>query len=235
MKKLDTIKTVQLIILLLLSGICFYLIVLKSNVYHIVTDSPELKLVCALLWITLFIGFIFIFIDFSVYSIQKKSFNALDYAVHSDPLAKIANRSGCDEIIEKYIDKDLPENMACVMFLLTSLADTNSQSRTEGNQQIRNFSIILKLASVNICFVGRNGGNVFMAIFEDASQQNIDLFLSRISDKVKEYNSDHEEMPMLYQYGSAFHEDSAKNINELISMAHSRARDSEKHPVSEVD
>lgn len=232
MKKLDTLKSIQLIIYIIIAGVCFYLIVIHSNVYHLIADSKELQLVCLLLWGTLFIAFLFIFIDFSMYARQKKDFKALDYAVHSDPLAKIANRSGCDEVIEKYANKELPTNMCVIMLFLTSLNDINkTQSRTEGNKQIRSFSIILKLASVNMCFVGRNGGNVFMAIFEDTTKENIDLFLDRVETKVIEHNKDHQNLAMHYQYGYAYHVEDAKEVGDLISIANQKGREADRHPI----
>lgn len=232
MKTLERAKTIQLLVFLAIAGVCFYLIVAKSNVYHLITQSKELQLVCALLWASLFTAFIFIFIDFSLYSKQKKEYNALDYAVHSDALAKIANRQGIDEIIDNYVDRPLPMNMGCAMFILTSLNEINKHhTRAEGNTQIRNFSIILKLASTDVCFVGRNGGNVFMAIFENASSLQVEAVLDRIAEKVKEYNRKKDSIPMYYQMGLAYHENSdIATINELISLANKRAHAAEPFP-----
>lgn len=231
MKKLERIKTTELFALMALSLLCFYLIIVRSNVYHTIADNRELQLVCVLLWVTLFTAFIFVFLDFSLYSKQKNEFNALDYAVHSDSLAKIANRQGIDDLIEQYIDKPLPLHMGCIMFLLTSLNEVNKQSRAEGNMQIRNFSIILKLASTDICFVGRNGGNVFMAIFEDTTREKINSFINRIEEKVSENNKNRENLPMYYQYGLAFEEnEDIRSINALISLANKRAHSSDTFP-----
>ncbi len=231
MRKIEIIKTIELFILIALSIICFYLIILRTNVYHQVTESMELRLLCSLLWFILFVSFMFIFVDFSLYTKQKSKFNALDYAVHSDNLAKIANRQGIDEVIEKYLDNPLPAHLGCMMLLLTSLKDVNSISRVEGNNQIRAFSVILKLASVNMCFVGRNGGNVFLAIFEETIKEKIDNYIRRINKKVSEYNQKENVYPMYFKYGIAFDEgDEIKTINELISLANKRAQAAEICP-----
>lgn len=234
MKLIERAKTLELLIFLAIAGLCFYMIVIESNVYHLIADSKELQLVCGLLWASLFVAFIFIFIDLSLYSKQKKAINALDYAVHSDNLAKIANRQGIDEVIDKYVGLPLPENMGCAMFILTSLNDINKHhTRADGNTQIRNFSIILKLASADVCFVGRNGGNVFMAIFENANSMQVESFMERICEKVREYNRKKNNLPMYYQVGLAYHEDeSIDSINKLISLASQRSRDGEITPGS---
>lgn len=223
MKKLDTLKTIQLLVFTVLAIVCFVLIVRNPDVYQSVAISSSVRLLSVLLWISLCLSFVFIFIDFSIYITQKKDFNALTYAVHSDPLAKIANRSGCDELIEQYTGKELPPDLGCVMLELTSLAQTNRMyDRMAGNRQIRNFSIILKMASVNTCFVGRNGGNKFLAIFENSSREIIDEFLARVDQKVIDHNSDKKNPRMSFCYGMAFHEDDVTEITELVALSNRR-------------
>ncbi len=223
MKKLDIIKTIQLLVFSVLAILCFVLIVADSDVYQSIAVSKSVRLLSVLLWISLFFSFLFIFIDFSVYVTQKKDYNALDYAVHSDPLAKIANRNGCDELLEQYADKPLPDDLGCIMFELTSLYETNkTYNRMAGNRQIRNFSIILKMASVNTCFVGRNGGNKFLAIFENTSREIMDEFLARIDSKVIDHNSDPKNPKMTYSYGTAFHEVNVKEVTDLVALSNRR-------------
>lgn len=237
MKKIERIKTLQLIVFFLIALACIYIIIVKSDTYYQIAESKDLQILTALLWVILFAAFLFIFLDFTLYARQKSDYNALDYAVHSDPLAKIANRQGCDEIIEKYIDQPLPDHMGVVMFLLTSLNDINRfHNRLLGNKQIRNFSIILKLAAANICFVGRNGGNVFMAIFEEAADENLDVFLSRIEEKVIEYNLNKEELPMYYTLGTSLKSEESEDvtINALISTANKKAHGSGIYPAGTV-
>ncbi|MCR4999203.1 MAG: GGDEF domain-containing protein [Lachnospiraceae bacterium] len=223
MKKLDILKTVQLFIFTALAIVCFLLIVTDDDVAPSIAISHSVRLFSVLLWICLFFSFLFIFIDFSMYITQKRDYRALDYAAHSDPLAKIANRNGCDELIEQYIDQPLPPDMGCIMFELTSLEETNrNYNRMAGNRQIRNFSIILKMASVNTCFVGRNGGNRFLAIFEDSSREIMDEFLARIDQKVMDHNGDPQNPRMTYSYGMAFHEQHVKQITELVALSNRR-------------
>lgn len=225
MKKLERFKTAQLFIFMFMALLCFYLIVIRSNVYHLIAESKELQLVCILLWATLFTAFFFVFMDLFMYSKQKIKFNALDYAANSDSLTSIANRQGIDEIIDKYVDAPLTSEMGCAMFLLTSLNEINkNHSRAEGNAHIRNFSVILKLASTDICFVGRNGGNVFLAIFEKTSREIMEGFMDRIATKVAEYNKKNT-LPMVYESGMAYIDDIENpTINGLISLANKRAR-----------
>ena len=89
---------------------------------------------------------------------------------------------------------------------------------------IRDFSNILRLSSDELCFVGRNGGNKFLAIFEQCTEEDMQKFLDRIALRVTNHNRDVVNSPLEYSYGRAFREKNAKTITELISLANSRIK-----------
>ena len=231
MKKLDIAKTIQLIVFIILALVCAGLILLNPELYHMIGADSRVRLICGLLWLVLFISFLFIFLDFSLLSSWKKDFRELNYAVHSDPVAGIANRFSCDALIEKYLDKPRPENMGCIMFDLTNIADINRNfGHIQGNILIRDFSNILRLTSLNLCFVGRNGGNKFIALFEDTDLEKINTFLTRVNQKVKEHNEVEKTHPIHYQYGIAFHDGSAApTITDLIALSFKRINQNDTH------
>ena len=116
------------------------------------------------------------------------------------------------------------------MFDLTNLYDINKQfGHAQGNALIREFSTILQTTAVDLCFVGRNGGNKFMALFENGSTDKILFLISRIKQKVDVYNDLNPNCRIDYLYGIAFNEgDSVKTITDLISLANKRIY--EKNP-----
>ena len=76
-----------------------------------------------------------------------------------------------------------------------------------------------------ICFVARNGGNKFLALFEDCTDEKIAVFLGSVDQKVNANNSSSGSFPIEYQYGIAFHEDTEnkpKTITDLIALADRR-------------
>ena len=226
MKKHDFLyKTVQLILYIILTGCCLYIILFDSRLYHLVASDPSIRLLCIFLWLTLGLSFIFIYRDFMFFSSYKSNYRELDYAVHSDPLSGLANRFSCDVMIEKYLDKPLPEDIGCVMFELTNIYKINQlYGHIQGNRLIKEFSNILRGASTDLCFVGRNGGNKFLAVFEDATQENIAVFLEKVIDKVQSYNQASSDcLSIEYKYGIAFHEGkNVKMITDLIALSNKR-------------
>lgn len=224
MKKFNLFKTIQLIIFIVLAGAGLYLVLTDQELYHMIATNPHIRMLCTLLWAVCGISFLFIFFDFSLFSTLKKDYQELDYAVCSDPVAGIANRFSCDAMIEKYLDKPMPPHICSVMFELSNLMEVNQErGHMKGNELIREFSSILQNSSVNIAFVGRNGGNKFLAIIENCSEEKLNTFLSRINDRVNKYNQSNPTLPIHFHYGVAMDEDSQiTTITELIALSNKR-------------
>ena len=224
MKKFDTLKTIQLIVFIAMTVACIIIVFMNKNLFHLIASQGDVRLMCIMLWLTLVLVFLFTFIDFSLFASFKHDYSELDYAVHSDPVAGIANRYSSDAIIEPYLDKPLPENMGCIMLELSNIKEINElYGHVQGNKLIRDFSNILKLTSVNLCFVARNGGNKFLALFEEGTEEKIEVFLSRIDQKVSANNSSPDAYPINYRYGIAFREgEKANTITDLIALSNRR-------------
>ncbi len=224
MKKFDVFKTIQLALFVLLAGAGLLIILTDQALYRTIANDTRVRALCILLWAALVLSFLFIFMDFSLFSTFKKDFRELDYAVSSDPVSGIANRYSCDGIIEKYLDQPLPRNIGCIMFDLTNIREINrTLGHVRGNELIHDFSGILQASSMNLCFVGRNGGNKFMALFENCTAQKLATFLERVESKVSLYNENSESAPIVYKYGVAYRENEAvQTITDLIALSNHR-------------
>lgn len=234
MKKFDILKTVQLVVFVGLAAVSLFQILTDPRLYHLVATDAQIRTLCILLWLVLVLSFLFIFLDFSHFSSFKREYKELDFAVSSDPVAGIANRYSCDALIEKYVDQPLPDNIGCIMFELTNLREINkSCGHLQGNELIREFSLILQSSSAKMCFVGRNGGNEFIALFENCSRKKLINFLKQVSKKVAEHNDTMDNAPIAYRYGVAFNEGHpGGSITELVALSARRARQSKKQNIS---
>lgn len=223
MKKFNMFKIIQLALLCLLGVISVYLL-LQPEVKQYIFAQRSATILFILIWVLLLFGFISLLIDFSLISSIKLNYHNLYNVAYSDPLSGIPNRFSCDTIIEKYYDKKLPENVGCVMIDLTNLPDINTlYDYKTGNKVLKDFSIILSNAAVSLCFVGRNGGNKFLAIFEDCTEEKMQVFLARIEDRVRQNNQAPNAIVMEYQFGSALNsKEHIDQITRLISLANSR-------------
>lgn len=223
-KRFELIKTLQLLICIAIAAVGLAVILRDTRLYQMVGRDPSVRILCVLLWLSLGVSFIGIFWDFSTHSSFKKDYRELDYAVYNDHIAGIANRNSCDAMIEKYLDKPLPDTLGCVMMDLLNIRDINeAHGHTKGNETIQEFSNILHTASLGLCFVGRNGGNKFMALFEECDEGKINTFLTRVHRQVEFYNT-RGDMPRIeYRTGRTLSRDErVDTITQLIALSDRR-------------
>lgn len=225
MKKYSLYKTIQLIVMIAISAGVILWIFPQADVFHAVANDPTYKLLAVTAWSVLLISFLFIFLDYAFFFNYKKDYKEMELAVSSDPVSGIANRFSCDMVIEKYMDKPLPDNLGVIMINMTNVNEINRMyGHLQGNMIIRDFSNMLHISSSDLCFVGRNGGINFLAIFEDSTEDKMQIFLDRVKQRVSISNRDAKSIPVEYGFGCAFSgSDSVKGITELIALANSRA------------
>ncbi len=197
---------------------------MQPEVKQYIFDSTPATILFIIVWAVLLVTFIFLLIDFSLISSMKMDYHNLYDVAYSDPLSGIPNRFSCDTIIEKYYDKKLPDDIACVMIDLSNLPEINTlYDHRTGNKVLKDFSGILSTAAVSLCFVGRNGGNKFLAIFENCTDEKLNTFLDRVTDRVDQYNQASDSISMEYRIGKAMNRDEhLEQITKLISLANSR-------------
>lgn len=223
MKRFSTFKIVQLALLVVITLFSIY-ILMQPSVKQFIFSSSAATALFAVIWILMLASFIFLLVDFHLISSIKLNYHNLYDVAYSDQLSGIPNRFSCDTVIEKYYDKDLPEDIACIMIDLTNLPEVNRlYSHTNGNKLLKNFSDILSSASLSLCFLGRNGGNKFLAIFEHADQNKIETFLARVTDRVNQHNKAADAIAIEYRIGVAMNsKEHLEQITSLIALANKR-------------
>lgn len=223
-KKSELLKTIQLFLFLCITCAALVAVFKDNELYQMIGSNVSVRFISMLLWLTLGFSFIFILIDFRISASMKKDYKELDYALRNDRVAGIANRYSCDAMIDKYVDTVLPDNIGCVMLEISNIREINeTYGHTRGNAAIQEFANILLTASVGLCFVGRNGGNKFMALFEDCTAERMNAFLVRVNGKIDAHNRRSETPPLEYRTGSAFSaEDKVPGITQLISLSDKR-------------
>ena len=154
MKRFDILKTIQLMIMLLLTAAALFTVFRNEELYGLIASNAGVRLLSFLLWLGLGLSFIFLFIDFNSYAGIKRENAELDHAIYADALTGIANRYSVDTYLAAYLNKPLPPDMGCVTYELTSLGEINARSGNEaGDEAIQIFSDILKNAAQGVCFI----------------------------------------------------------------------------------
>ncbi|MBR2942175.1 MAG: diguanylate cyclase [Clostridia bacterium] len=223
-KRFEIIKTIQLLLFMGIAAAGLFAVFTDDALYQMVGRNPSVRTLCLLLWLALGLAFVGIYWDFSTHSSFKRAYRELDFAVYNDHIAGIANRYSCDAMIEKYMDKPMPDTLGCVMLDLLNIREINSEhGHAKGNEAIQAFSAVLHTASLGLCFVARNGGNKFMALFENCDESKINTFLSRVGRLVEQSNAKGKIPHIEYRTGRALSRDEhVDTITQLIALTDRR-------------
>lgn len=224
MKKLSSLKVIHFAFTFVITLLCIYELFQPQLRAEVFRSAPSTTLFLCV-WALLLVDYVFLLLDFHTLSVTKSDYNDLYNAVYADQASGLPNRFSCDVMIDKYSNAPLPAELSCVIVNLTSLFEINDRlGHSEGNRALRVFSSIISSAAVSLCFVGRNGGNKFLAIFEQGGREKIDAFLALLRSRVDSYNAENPDRVLVYSVGCALNsEENCSAMNKLISTANRRA------------
>lgn len=238
MKKFGWIKTIQLVLFILLTAAALAVIFRDNALYQEIASDPHVRALCLILWFALGLSFLFMLMDFGMYSGLKRENLELDQAIHLDMLTGVANRNSCDAFISKYRRKKMPGHMGCVTLVLLNLADINEElGHDSGDAALRDFAEILTQSAKvkgapegeTSCFIGRNGGNRFLAIFRSCSHELLSDFLLEVERLIGQRETEGK-CRLIYAVGTAFDEDSSvNNLAGLVALSDRRAARDQSH------
>lgn len=225
MKRFDRIKTLQLVLLVAFTAVALVSIIRDPELYNLIATNRAAKTISVILWVTLGTSFLFLLYDFSSYADMRRENMELDNAVYSDALTGIANRYSVDAFMGQFLGKPLPEDMGVVTLEMTNLQEINkAQGHSGGDLAIQSFATILQDAAGRACFIGRNGGNKFVAIFRDCTDARLARFLAKVQLLTEQRNTSHDEVPIKYTCGTAFNEgEGVGTVTELVALSDRRA------------
>lgn len=129
----------------------------------------------------------------------------LQKKVYLDEATGLPNKNKCEEILE---GSDGGEEISgvyavCVFDLNNLRTINNSLGHDKGDEYIRSFAVQLRKAVPEEYFVGRNGGDEFLAILRGLNREEVEACMNHIRTQMAEYSRQHPEMPISYAGGYA--------------------------------
>ena len=135
------------------------------------------------------------------YAAQNK---ILQKKVYLDEATGLPNKNKCEEILSDDSVLMPGRQVAVCVFDLNNLRSINNNlGHDMGDAYIRSFAVQLRRAVPEQHFVGRDGGDEFLAVFHESSHQEIEESLQHIRDCMNVYSAEHPEMPISYAAGYA--------------------------------
>ena len=143
----------------------------------------------------------------------------LEQKAYTDAHTGLPNKRACKELL---INKEIiKEPTACIMFDLNNLKTVNdTMGHSAGDQLIMNFARLLRSVIPEKDFVGRYGGDEFMAVIYHTSKTEVEDLLKSLYREKDRLNSNENQIQIDYACGWAFpDEDGAYTMQMLLDKA----------------
>ena len=163
---------------------------------------------------------LFSFILFTFISGAVASWETNKEAV-TDLNTGLYNRGRCTEILSDNTPLSARDGVCVLMLDLNYLKRVNDNfGHAEGDKLILAFANIIHSKLPAGSFVGRFGGDEFLAVLYDTTEEEIEKTISDIRESVEQYNSKKDRIPISFSEGYAFSMDMpGKTIHELFKEA----------------
>ncbi|MBR6451457.1 MAG: diguanylate cyclase [Lachnospiraceae bacterium] len=232
MKKTDyfqnykTFKVVQLVMLVLFAIVFFLYLYMDETLRTSVYTNKSLLTICVFLWAFMIYSFISIIWDF--HQLQKNIVDnhVLNRTAYLDNLTGMPNRNSCDMIFEKYEAAGDISHIGCALISISNLHELNAQfGRDAGNRYLQDFSSIFEKLGDGYGFVGRNGGNEFIAVLEHCTDEKMNSFIGKLTDALDEYNASHTGGSIALSCHTALNRELGVNrFSELMRLLYNEAK-----------
>ena len=146
----------------------------------------------------------------------------LSQTAYVDSLTGLPNRLSVDLTINNHSTPESLEGVGCVVLRLSNLIAINDKYGHEvGDSLIQDFCVLLRDVSSRYGFVGRNGGNEYLGIFEACDDDLVTQFIADLYVAINLYNSVHLETPVEFEYSYALNSDKkVSRFSELLSIVY---------------
>lgn len=122
--------------------------------------------------------------------ILGRSKEFLDYIMYTDKKTGLPNRAMCDIEIERYAAEKLKDSFVFALIKIDNLKYVNDKGgREAGDALLKAFGKILKRAAASYGFVGYNGSDQFIGMFEECTLQRANDFKQYLEELIRYHNA----------------------------------------------
>ena len=144
---------------------------------------------------------------------------ALQKKVYLDKATGLPNKNKCEELLDD--PEPAAENVGVCSFDLNNLRRiNNSMGHEAGDAYIRRFAVCLRASMPAEQFVGRDGGDEFIAVTHGLDEDAMRECLAHVREAMTEESRGYPDMPLSYAVGYALASDFPGNtMRELFNFA----------------
>lgn len=223
-KQFRTAKIIHLGLLAVMEILFILTLVTENRLRTRIFSDRTLFALCAFTWLFLLLGFLFLLYDFYKIRIFAQESHLLSQTAYLDRLTGIPNRYSLDEIFRTYTTPESLEDTGCLLFSIANLKTVNEISgHNIGDTMIRDFCNIFEEIGDSFGFIGRNGGNEFVAVITPCSPQIIQDFRTTLENRISLYNKEHAAAPILLRSAyTLYSEEPVQTFTELLILTYNK-------------
>ena len=223
-KQFRTAKIVHLSLLVGMELIFILIMMVDKRLRLWVFSDRALFTLFVFIWLFLLLGLVFLFYDFYKLRAFVQESHHLNQTVYLDSLTGLPNRYSLDEIFRNYTTPESLEDTGCLLFSIANLKTVNEISgHAAGDAMIRYFSNIFEEIGDKFGFIGRNGGNEFVAVITPCSPQIIQDFRTTLENRISSYNKEHTAAPILLRSAyTLYAEEPVQSFTELLVLTYNK-------------
>ena len=223
-KTFRILKIVQFCILVGIELTFFLILILNPSLGKNIYSNQALFILCITTWIMMIFNLLCMFIDFWKLRSFALNSHALSQAAYLDNLTGIPNRHSLDIVFRTYTTPESMVGIGCAMFSISNLKDINERmGHASGDSMIQNFCSIFEEVGDSFGFVGRNGGNEFIAVISNCDHDIMRRFLSALQQRISSYNKEHSSQPIeLISAYTLNAEENAKVFTQLLTVTYNK-------------
>lgn len=218
------IKIIELCFFVLLE--IAFLVVLISNktMRSSIFVDKSLFILCALMYFTVLVVIAYLIIDFIKLRELKIEDHKLENLAFLDRKTNLPNRTSVNLMFESYRTPDSLKGIGCVVTEISNIKEVNRiYGKAFGDKTIHDFSRIYEKSAEGYGFVGRNGGNEFIAVIEKCNSQRMEEFIEKLNYSVDVYNeADEKNNISVHSEYVLFDGEEVNSFSELVAKAYKK-------------
>ncbi|MGN1148585.1 MAG: GGDEF domain-containing protein [Lachnospiraceae bacterium] len=219
-----TAKIIQLCILLGMELTFFLILACNATLSKQLYSNKVLFTLCAIAWILMIFSFLSLLYDFFKLRSFAVESHALKQAAYFDSLTGIPNRHSLDTLFQTYTTPESLTGIGCAMFTIRNLKEINeANGHSAGDRTIKDFCTILEEIGDPFGFIGRNGGNEFVAVINDCSHETLERLFAILENRISLYNKEHTGTPILLDHAyTLYEEEPVQAFTQLLTATYNR-------------
>lgn len=223
-KTFRTAKIIQLCLLFGLELTFFLILTCNASLSRQIYSNKTLFTLCAITWILMIFSFFCLLFDFFKLRSFTVESHALKQATYLDSLTGIPNRHSLDVLFQTYTTPESLAGTGCAMFTISNLKDINeANGHATGDRMLKDFCTILEEIGDSFGFVGRNGGNEFVAVINDCSHETMEHLFTILENRISLYNKEHTGTPILLDFAyTLYEEEPVQAFTQLLTATYNR-------------